>query len=784
MQNLTPYPPLRHENQQGRVSACLSEAERQAVDPEALAHVRTRSSKDAAMYERGAREMVDFLAASGKTLETTTAKDVAAFKERVRSGESSDHAGVERARSRIEGACVYLRFKSCRGEFVEDEALFFALNERITPGVIASAFGASLRARVLRETAAFRQKLLAAGKSADVAADGLRAAVKLVFFLERRGKRVDEIELADWAAFEDEVKGGSARQSMLAGARAYLRSKGLGAVLGKKRGRKGPRAVKGIKLLSPESRAELVAFRDRLTGEVAGSTRHAYVWGARELLLFVERRGLATARLTLADWKAFETQIRAREARGELGRSWAPGALSGARRYLRERAERGFPIDDGLVPYVTPNDLETRCAVEVARDPREAAILREVEAFAEKRTALGYEDTPNVRQGAQSLLRFLLRRGLRVTEMTAADWKDFEKEACRGTGYRDPSSLLTGASAYLRIKVDEGVLAKSPVPPRPVRRAEPPALPEDLVAGIAALEEAMAVQDLAEGTRKTYRRAVWDLLAWASEEHSVVSVSELTRDMLTAYRLRLQSEPSRKKGELLALSTQIGATSALRFFFSWLVRTGRLLADPTRHLPHPRPPRYLPRSLEIGEITRLIRSLPRTTLGLRDRAMVELLYGTGMRRGELSKLDLADVDFDQRQILIREGKGRKDRVVPLGKKAKEALGLYLERSRPKLVARGKDRGALFLGQQGRRLSKGQVSDHLRVLGRRIHVKLAPHLLRHSCATHLLKGRADIRHIQRLLGHESLQTTERYTKVQTSDLRQVIDRCHPREKSPA
>jgi site-specific recombinase XerD len=340
-----------------------------------------------------------------------------------------------------------------------------------------------------------------------------------------------------------------------------------------------------------------------------------------------------------------------------------------------------------------------------------------------------------------------------------------------------------GASAYLRIKVEEGVIAKTALPQPRIQRASAPALGEGLSLGLVALEEAMGAQGLVEGTRRSYRRAVWSLLAWAAREHGLTSLAELTRDVLTAYRLRLQSEPS-KKGELVAVSTQIGAMAALRFFFAWLVKTGRLLVDPTRHLPNPRPPRHLPRPLATSEIAYFIRSLPKDALGLRDRAAVELLYGTGMRRGELSALDLGDVDFEQRQVFIREGKGGKDRVVPLGGKAGEALRLYLQHARPKLVGRAEDRGALFLSRRGRRLGQGQLSDHLRALGRKVHLKLSPHRLRHSCATHLLKGRADIRHIQRLLGHESLVTTERYTKVEMADLRQVIDRCHPREKRQA
>lgn len=747
---------------------------------DSLDHIRSRSKKDAALYERGARELLGFLSARGRSLQALIHEDVAAFKAAVRAGEGTDHAGLERARSKIEGACVFLRFKSCQGELREDEALFFALSERITPGVIVSAFGDSLRARILREASAFGA---AAGRHPKVCSDRQRAAIKLLFFLDRLGKQVEDLEPADWVAFEAEVKGTAAAKLVLAGARAYLRSKGLAYALGQTEGKwTRPHEVGTLALLPAQTRRELLAYRERLTGQVGASTRHAYVWGARELLLFTCARGLAVEQLTFADWSAFEEDIHTRQTRGQIGPSWKPGALSGARRFLCERAKTGGAIEESLLPCVTPHDLQTRCAVGAGRDPQEAAIANEVEAFIHERVSRGYLDTAGARQGALALLRFLARHRRKLADITPADWEAFSREATKGTRYRLAAPLLVGASAYLRIKVEQGVLAASPVPPRPVFRAQPPTLPDDLAASLDVLEEGMAAQDLAEGTRKTYRRAVWGLLGWASDEHGAVSLAEITRDMVTAFRLRLQSEPS-KTGNPYSLLTQIGSLAALRFFFSWLVKTGRLLVDPTRHLSYPRAPRYLPRSLKVAEIGRLIRSLPKDTLGLRDRAMVELLYGTGMRRGELAKLDLSDIDFDQRQVFVRQGKGRKDRVVPLGRKAKEALLDYLERSRPRLV-RGVDRGAAFLGREGRRLNRNSVTDRVHELGARIRLKLAPHLLRHSCATHLLKGRADIRHIQRLLGHESLQTTERYTKVDMADLRAVIDRCHPREKGKA
>ena len=536
--------------------------------------------------------------------------------------------------------------------------------------------------------------------------------------------------------------------------------------------------LRALAQLSPEARAALLAFRQRLSG-MKKSTRIDYGGGARELLLFLERRKTPIARMSALDWRAFEEEMRARAQRGEIGRGWVPAALVGARRFL---CDHGREISPELL-LIVARKVETRLRVAALSDAGEAEIVREVEAFRRARKAAGFVESANTSQGAWRLLRFLAARGRRVPDMTREDWRDFCREAAAGTNFNDATPLIAGASTYLRTKEREGVIARSPAPgPWRVARAAPPALPEGLAAALVALDEGLAAHDFAESTRAHYRRAIWDLLAWMAETHAVRHVSEITRERLTAYRLRLQTEPG-VRGGLLSLSTQISILAALRFFFSWLVKTGWMLADPARHLPYPRSPQYLPRSLKVVEVGRLLRSLPKTPMGLRDRALVELLWGTGMRRGEAARLRLNDVDLDSRQILIRQGKGRKDRCVPLGAKARQTLLEYLEHGRPRLL-RGTDDGSLFIGNAGVPLGKQGITDRVRELGQRIRLKATAHMLRHSCATHLLKGRADIRHIQKLLGHSSLQSTERYTKVEMTDLRSVIRRCHPREKDKA
>jgi integrase/recombinase XerD len=439
-------------------------------------------------------------------------------------------------------------------------------------------------------------------------------------------------------------------------------------------------------------------------------------------------------------------------------------------------------LDEDLLPWIAPSRVATLHELYARQDPQSAELVREVEDFQEQRAKLGYQTAAKAQHGARLLLRFLRARGRALQGVTRADFKDFSTHVLQDGGhcYTRPEPLLIGAAAYLRMKARAGVIGEDQVPKYERRRAVLLALPEALQEGLRVLGQAMQAGDFAATTRPTYRRALKGFFVWIHAEHGITTLGEVTRDVITAYRLHLQSEPS-IKGEPYALHTQVGILTALRFFFGWLVKTGGLLSDPTVHLPYLRRPKHLPKAMKAAELARLIARQPRTLLGLRDRALLELLYGTGMRRSEVSRLRIDDVDLDERVILIRQGKGRKDRMVPLGKRAKAVLLEYLEEARPKLL-RG-DGGAFFVGRGGRLFSESAVTHRVIQLGRRLGLNLGPHVLRHSCATHLLRGRADIRHIQRLLGHESLATTERYTKVEVQDLRAVIQRCHPRERPP-
>ena len=197
-------------------------------------------------------------------------------------------------------------------------------------------------------------------------------------------------------------------------------------------------------------------------------------------------------------------------------------------------------------------------------------------------------------------------------------------------------------------------------------------------------------------------------------------------------------------------------------------------------MPAPKRPARLPRVLKPAELSALLDRIPASTpLDVRDRALFEVAYACGLRAEELVDLELTSVDFDRETVRV-EGKGAKTRLVPIGEEALAALGRYLARARPALAGAG-DESALFLSKSGRRLGTSDVRRRLRVWARRSGLpgSPSPHALRHSFATHLLEGGADLRAIQELLGHASISTTQLYTRVESARLRKAYRRSHPR-----
>lgn len=361
-------------------------------------------------------------------------------------------------------------------------------------------------------------------------------------------------------------------------------------------------------------------------------------------------------------------------------------------------------------------------------------------------------------------------------------------------------------------------------------------------------ERAKRGEGNATGTLETTSRSLRELFRFLVHDVAPAprSVVDVTAAHLLAYRDLLMTREKRTPGVqglkagqetglkapaaderreavegscLLSASTVTVHVVAMRRFFDFLTLSDVLLVNPARHIKPPRVPRHLPRNVpSVMEMRKLLSARGRKRpLAVRDQAILELFYGTGLRTSELCHLLLTDFEADRGILFVRHGKGGKDRVVPVGEKAAQALLQYLvlRRKAPASAAppiarpvraRARCDGGpgqrrrfemgpplpaawystapqLFVNQFGRPMTGDAIKDVVATAVKRARLKrhVSPHALRHAFATHLLQGRADIRHIQALLGHSSLRTTEIYTKVDTTDLARVLKRCHPRER---
>jgi site-specific recombinase XerD len=230
----------------------------------------------------------------------------------------------------------------------------------------------------------------------------------------------------------------------------------------------------------------------------------------------------------------------------------------------------------------------------------------------------------------------------------------------------------------------------------------------------------------------------------------------------------------------LSKATVARRLASSRGLFDFLRRMGSISQNPADLIPTPKRDSRLPRVLGTDEVRTLLERIPvAEPLAERDRALFELAYSCGLRCEEIVKLDLGDIDFEGERVRA-SGKGGKTRLLPIGEPAQRALRRYLERARPALAS-GRDEQAIFLSRRGRRLSPSDVRRRLAGWVREAALAghVSPHTLRHSFATHLLEGGADLRSIQELLGHASISTTQIYTRVEPSRLRSQYERAHPR-----
>jgi site-specific recombinase XerD len=303
---------------------------------------------------------------------------------------------------------------------------------------------------------------------------------------------------------------------------------------------------------------------------------------------------------------------------------------------------------------------------------------------------------------------------------------------------------------------------------------------------VALLGEDLRRRDAAERTRRAYAVDVAQFARWAIREG--VAPGEVDAKLVRRYVAHL-SEGS-PGGARAAPSTSARKLAALRALFASQREHGSIAHNPADLVSTPRRSSALPRVLSAGDAARLLDGIPARAAGgpleLRDRAMFELAYASGLRAEELVSLCARDVDYDGEQLRV-EGKGRKTRFVPVGEPALAALGRYVRHGRPELAARARAGaragapGALFLSKSGRPLGTGDVRRRLRTWSARTGAGegSSPHALRHSFATHLLDGGADLRSIQELLGHASVSSTQIYTRVESARLKSAYARSHPR-----
>ena len=303
--------------------------------------------------------------------------------------------------------------------------------------------------------------------------------------------------------------------------------------------------------------------------------------------------------------------------------------------------------------------------------------------------------------------------------------------------------------------------------------------PSPLQVALRTYLDHLAVErGVADNTLSSYRRDLRRYLAFLVGR-GVADLSAVGEGTVTEFLAHLREGDADHPP--LSASSAGRAVVAVRGFHKFAVRDGLAQVDPAAAVRPPAPAKRLPKALPLSDIERILDAAgaPGTALALRDRALLELLYASGARISEAVGLDIDDVELATQSVLLR-GKGRKERVVPFGSMARTALEAYLVRARPTLAAAGSG-AALFLNARGGRLSRQSAWTVLVRAAERAGVtaEVSPHTLRHSFATHLIDGGADVRVVQELLGHASVTTTQVYTLVTVDSLREVYATAHPR-----
>jgi integrase/recombinase XerD len=295
-------------------------------------------------------------------------------------------------------------------------------------------------------------------------------------------------------------------------------------------------------------------------------------------------------------------------------------------------------------------------------------------------------------------------------------------------------------------------------------------------------EKSLKVRNFSE---RTIKGNSWKLSKFLDYlvKRGVTDAPNITREVISSYQVELYEQIGRF-GRPNTVSFQNGMLSIVKQFMSFLREHDRIVSDPARDIPYAKAPKSLPRGvLSAPEARKILHATDsKSVIGYRDRTIIEVLYTTGIRKEELNSLTLSDVDYTDGLLRVNAGKGGKDRIVPLGRIACRYLENYVKSVRPELLKNPYEKH-LFLSSRGKPLSKNVVWELTKKYAKKagIHKNVHPHTFRHTCATAMLRNKANIRAVQELLGHASLNSTQVYTHLSITDLKEVHARCHPREK---
>lgn len=304
---------------------------------------------------------------------------------------------------------------------------------------------------------------------------------------------------------------------------------------------------------------------------------------------------------------------------------------------------------------------------------------------------------------------------------------------------------------------------------------------------LASFLEWTQVKHYSPRTVTIRRKGIDPFIAW-SEDRGVTAVTQVTRPILERYQRHLWRY-RKTNGQPLSWRSQSSHLTSIKVWFKWLTRQGYITANPASDIELPKRGRPLPKAILSQEEVEQIINVPdvRDAAGIRDRALLETLYSTGMRRMELANLCVADMDLSRRVVMIHEGKGLKDRLIPIGHRACDWLFKYLHDARPQLAVPAMDSdgtrgGALFLNRFGCGYSLNGIGNLVNKYITKAKLTSGKtgscHLFRHTMATLMLEGGADVRYVQAMLGHEDLSTTQIYTQVSIRKLQEVHDATHP------